>query len=152
MKTWERWSFGMLSLIVAVSGFAYFWMRYFVVSDDPFAVVNHPWQGGMMHVHVLSAPPLILIFGLILNSHIMKKLAALKVPNRRSGIASLATFGLMTATGYLLQVVSAEMWLKGLVAVHVASGAVFSVTYVAHLLISVRLTRTRPLAAVRDVA
>ena len=141
MKTWERWSFGVLSLVVAVTGFAYLWMKYALETGDPFAVVNHPWQPTMLHLHVLAAPALILLFGLILNSHILKKLGAYKKANRRSGLLSLGTFGGMTASGYLLQVASSETWLAALVILHVATGVVFSVTYVAHLLISVRLAR-----------
>jgi hypothetical protein len=150
VKPWERWTFGLLSLVVAVTGFAYFWMKYLVVNDDPFAVVNHPWQSTMLSLHVLASPPLILVFGIILNSHIMRKLRAPKPANRRSGLASLITFGTMIASGYLLQVATGESALRVLLIAHVASGVVFSVAYVAHLIISVRLARAW--AAVREVA
>jgi hypothetical protein len=150
VKPWERWTFGLLSLVVAVTGFAYFWMKYLVVNDDPFAVVNHPWQSTMLSLHVLASPPLILVFGIILNSHIMRKLRAPKPANRRSGVASLITFGTMIASGYLLQVATGESALRVLLIAHVASGVVFSVAYVAHLIISVRLARAW--AAVREVA
>jgi hypothetical protein len=150
VKPWERWTFGLLSLVVAVTGSAYFWMKYLVVNDDPFAVVNHPWQSTMLSLHVLASPPLILVFGIILNSHIMRKLRAPKPANRRSGVASLITFGTMIASGYLLQVATGESALRVLLIAHVASGVVFSVAYVAHLIISVRLARAW--AAVREVA
>ena len=39
MKRWERWTFNLLSLAIAVTGFAYLWMKYAMRSDDPFAVV-----------------------------------------------------------------------------------------------------------------
>jgi hypothetical protein len=150
VKPWERWTFGLLSLLVAVSGFAYFAMERLMVSDDPFAVVNHPWQPAMLTLHVLASPPLILMFGIVLNSHILRKLRVPRPANRRSGLTSLATFAVMVGSGYLLQVVTSETALRGLVAVHVASGAVFSFAYVAHLVISVRLARTWP--AAREVA
>lgn len=152
MKPWERWTFGLLSLLVAVTGFAYFGMKYLMQGDDPFAVVNHPWQPAMLHLHVLASPALILVFGIILNSHIMKKLRATTVPNRKSGLTSLATFGLMVGSGYLLQVVAHAGWLQVLVAIHVASGALFSVVYVAHLVVSVRLARAASWSKVREVA
>ena len=141
MKRWERWTFGLLSLAVALSGFAYFWMKYLMSNDDPFAVVNHPWQPLMLAAHVLASPPLLLVFGIILNSHILRKLGAAGVPNRRSGLTSLVCFFAMAASGYLLQVVTAEVALRWLLIVHVASGALFSVAYVAHLVVSVRLAR-----------
>lgn len=142
MKTWERWSFGILSLVVGVTGVAYLWMKYFVAHSDPMAVVNHPWQPAMLHLHLLGSPLLILVFGIILNSHIIKKLGNNRLPNRRTGLISLATFGTMTASGYGLQVATNDAWLSALVIVHVASGLLFGVAYVTHLLMS-RLASTR---------
>jgi hypothetical protein len=152
MKRWERWAFNLCSVAVAASGFLYFWMKYLVQSDDPFAVVNHPWQGPMLHLHVLASPPLVLIFGVLLNSHIMKKLRAPRMPNRRTGLASLATFAVMIGSGYLLQVATADAWLRALVVLHVGSGVVFTLTYGIHLAISVRLVRRPAAATIQEVA
>jgi hypothetical protein len=95
----------------------------------------------MLSAHVLASPPIVLMFGIILNSHIMRKIGAKGLPNRRSGLMSLACFAVMTATGYLLQVATTETLLRWLVIGHVASGSLFTASYVAHLVISVRLTR-----------
>ncbi len=152
MKRWERWTFNALSLVVAATGFAYLWMKYALQNDDPFAVINHPWQAGMLDLHVVASPAFILIFGIVFNSHVMKKLRATRLPNRRSGFVSLGTFAAMVVSGYLLQVSSNEEWLQALVVLHVASGAVFSIAYAIHLVISARLARTRPIPAVLEVA
>jgi len=153
MRPWERWTFNLAAAVVAVTGFAYFWMKYFVESADPFAVVNHPWEATMLHLHVIASPLLLLIFGIILNSHILKKLGASKMPNRTSGLASFGLFAVMIASGYLLQVSTDAGWLRALVAAHVGSGAAFSATYVVHLVISARLARRRPAASsIREVA
>jgi hypothetical protein len=153
VRPWERRAFNIAAFLVAASGFAYFWMKYFVQSDDPFAVVNHPWQGAMLTLHLLASPPLILLFGIILNSHIMRKLRAPRAANRTSGLLSFGTFATMVVTGYLLQVTMDERWLQALVAVHVASGALFSGAYAIHLFISSRLFRTRAAStAFREVA
>jgi len=152
MKRWERWTFNALSLAVAATGFVYLWMRYALQNDDPFAVVNHPWQTVMLDLHVVASPAFILMFGIVFNSHVMKKLRAPRLPNRRSGFVSLGTFAAMVVSGYLLQVSSNEAWLQALVVLHVASGAIFSVAYAIHLVLSVRLARTRPIPAVREVA
>jgi hypothetical protein len=152
MKRWERWAFNALSLAVAATGFAYLWMKYVLENNDPFAVVNHPWQAGMLDLHIVASPAFILIFGIVFNSHIMKKLRATGLPNRRSGFLSLGTFAAMIASGYLLQVSSSEAWLQALVVLHVGSGAVFSVVYAIHLVISARIARTRPIPAIREVA
>ena len=152
MKRWERWTFNALSLAVAATGFAYLWMKYAVQNDDPFAVVNHSWQTPILGLHVVASPALILIFGIVFNSHVMKKLSATRLPNRRSGFVSLGTFAAMVVSGYLLQVSSNEGWLTTLIVLHVTSGAVFSIVYAAHLVISARLARIRPQPAVREVA
>ncbi len=152
MKPWERWSFTLFALAVAASGFAYFWMKYLVQADDPFAVVNHPWQVTMLHLHVLASPPFVLMFGVILNSHIMKKLRAVRMPNRRTGLASFAMFAAMIVSGYMLQVATADAWLRALVIAHVASGVVFTMTYGIHLVISFRLVRRSAAAAIQEVA
>jgi hypothetical protein len=143
VKRWERWSINTLSLVVAATGFAYFWMKYLIAPSDPFAVVNHPWQSAMLNAHVVASPALILIFGIVFNSHVMKKLRAPRLPNRRSGWVSLLTFGTMVVSGYLLQIAVSEGALQALVALHVASGALFTLVYGAHLVITVRLARAR---------
>ena len=153
MKRWERWSFNLAALVVAVTGFAYLWMKYFVENPDPFAVVNHPWEAAMLHLHVLASPAFILVFGLILNSHVLKKLGAAKMPHRKSGLSSFGLFAAMACSGYLLQVATSEAWLQTLVIVHVGSGAAFALVYTAHLVLSTRLTRRPPAASsIREVA
>lgn len=150
MRRWERYTFNVLALVVAATGFVYFWMKYALESTDPFAVVNHPLQAVMLNLHVVASPAFVLMFGVVLNSHVMKKLRATKMPNRRSGYTSLVTFAAMVLSGYLLQIAVEPVWLQLLVAVHVATGTVFAVVYGAHLLISVKLARRQALA--REVA
>ena len=153
MKRWERWAFNLTAVLVAATGFVYFWMKNFVNNPDPFAVVNHPWEGAMLHLHVLASPAFILVFGIILNSHIIRKLGASRMPNRKSGLVSLVLFAAMVLSGYLLQVGTNAAWLRALVALHVGTGAAFSVTYVVHLIISARLARRRPsTSSIREVA
>jgi hypothetical protein len=144
MRRWERWSFNITALLVSATGFTYFWMKYLLVNEDPFAVVNHPWEAAMLSLHVLASPPFILLFGTILNSHVMKKLGATRIPNRTSGLISFGTFAAMVASGYVLQVATSESIRQALVIAHVGSGAVFTIAYAIHLIISVRLVRSRP--------
>jgi hypothetical protein len=153
VKPWERRSLHITTLVVAVTGFAYLWMKYFIDNPDPFAVVNHPWEAAMLQLHVLASPAFILVFGIVLNSHVIRKLGIAKLPNRRSGLLSFGLFAAMVVSGYLLQVVTSEMALRAIVWLHVGSGALFSVTYLVHLAISIRLTRRYIAGApVREVA
>ena len=153
MKRWERWTFNILALVVAVTGFAYCWMKYFVENPDPFAVVNHPWETAMLHLHVLASPAFILIFGLVLNSHVLRKLGITTLPNRKSGLLSFGLFAGMVCSGYLLQVLTNDSWLRAFVFVHVGCGALFSATYGFHLIVSARLGGRRHAASsIREVA
>lgn len=140
MIRWQKWSMHVLVTLVACTGVALFWMKYLMSTDDPFAIVNHPWQPWMLDLHVLAAPVLLFVFGLVFQSHISYKLSKSGLrANRRSGILSLATFALMSASGYALQVVTAESLSRLLLVAHLATGAVFAVSYGAHLLVTLRL-------------
>jgi hypothetical protein len=144
MKRWERIAFNGLGLVVAASGFAYLWMNYAMTTDDPFALVNHPWEPAMLSAHVLTSPAFVLAFGVLLNAHIVKQLRAWRRENRLSGLTSLGTFATMASTGYLLQITTTEALLTALVIVHIASSVIFTLAYVGHLIISLRLPHTRP--------
>ena len=139
MKRWERWSFNGLNIVVAITGLAYLYMKYVLPSDDPFAVVNHPWQSSMLSLHVVAAPFVVLLFGIVLRSHIIKKLISNSRPDRRTGWISLISFSTMALSGYLLQVATSFTWLNALVVFHIATSIVFIIGYGAHLVIGWRL-------------
>jgi hypothetical protein len=142
VKRWEKYGFTTLAALVTLTGLVYFWMKYMIRNDDPFAVVNHPMQPGMLDAHVLAAPAFLVLFGIIFNSHISGKLGR-RVPNRRSGLLALATVVVMTGSGYVLQVVTGERVRQVMLVAHILSGCVFAVAYVVHLAVSARLWRTQ---------
>jgi hypothetical protein len=139
----ERWLLSVLSLIVAASGAAYLWMKYFLVPSDPFAVVNHPWQPYMLDAHVLAAPALLIVFGVVWTSHVRGKLEGGRPYSRRSGLLSLWAFLIMAASGYVLQVLTNETARQVAVIAHVASGGLFTVAYGVHFVASLRRLRQR---------
>ncbi len=141
MKRWESWLSHISTLAVSISGLAYLWMKYFVENTDPFSVVNHPWQGTMLSLHVVSAPLFVFATGIIVNSHVGKKLRSGRPSNRKTGIASMVSLPLMIVSGYLLQVAATTGLLNAMLVVHLASSGLFLVTYVAHQLITFRLKR-----------
>lgn len=150
MTRWERWAFNVFTLAVTVSGGAYFVMKDLLPHDDPFAVINHPWQPTMLATHVVAAPCLILVFGIVLRSHILGQLLLNARPNRRTGWVSLASFAAMGLSGYLLQVVADPTWLRGLAVTHVATSLVFLAGYTTHLLIGWRLSHRSIASATMD--
>ena len=150
MRRWERWSFNTLNAAVAVTGVAYFYMKYLLATDDPFAVVNHPWQPSMLSLHVVAAPFLILFFGIVLRSHILQKLVSSHQPDRRTGWISLVSFTAMALSGYLLQVAGNLVWLSTLVVAHVTTSVVFFVGYGSHIIIGWRVLKAPGVAPARE--
>lgn len=139
MTTLEKWSLHALTLIVGATGIAYWAMQHLWVTDDPFAVVNHPWQPAMLAAHVLAAPLLILVFGVVYQSHIRPKVPNRAIPNRRSGLLALGTFGIMLLSGYALQVTTGAVLRQAMLVTHLASGVLFLGAYLVHQVISIRL-------------
>ncbi len=117
-------------------------MRYLLEADDPFSVINHPWQPAMLGVHLLTAPAVILLFGIVFQSHIARKLDSPDRTNRRSGWTSLLTFGVMASSGYLLQVVTSPLTVQLVWGLHLASSGAFVVGYTVHLVLGFNLLRT----------
>lgn len=152
MKPWQKYTFGGLTAVLAITGIVYFWMKYMMTTDDPFAVVNHPWQPMMLQVHILAAPAFLVVFGIIFNSHIGQKIGK-RIPNRRSGLLSLATLVLMTGSGYASQITTGETARQAWLVAHLGSGVVFTLAYVTHLAISMMLwTRERRAGRQRTAA
>jgi hypothetical protein len=133
MSRWEAWSFGALNLVLALTGGAYFYMKYVLRNEDPFAVVNHPWQPAVLAAHVVAAPLALVVFGVVLRSHILTKLAVNGRSGRWTGWTSLIGFSAMALSGYLLQVVASPTGLRVVMVTHVVTSVVFVLGYTAHL-------------------
>ena len=129
MSRLESWLLHLSTIILFLTGAAYFWMKYLMPAEDPFSVVNHPWQPAMLKLHLLAAPFLVFALGVIFHAHIAGKLHAGGNPRRRSGLASLWSFVPMVLSGCLLQVVSNPGIEKIALWLHWISGSLFAVTY-----------------------
>ena len=129
----ERWFLHASSFLVGGTGLVYAWMRYLAVAEDPYAVVNHAWQPGTQHLHVLVAPLLVFGFGLLWAAHIRRGLRSRGRIGWVSGVGA-ALLGLpMAASGYLLQVTVEEAWRTAWIVVHLVTSGLWLVAYVAHL-------------------
>ena len=151
MSRWQAWSSHVLTVLLAGSGIVFFVMKYMVTTDDPFAVVNHPLQPLMLDLHLLAAPVLIFLFGLMFESHIQKKLQSAGRVNRRTGIIAAITFGTMSISGYALQVSAIETLSRVALILHLVSSGVFGLSYAMHQLVNFRLWRARLRAGSRNL-
>ncbi len=115
------------SAAVAVSGLGFAWTKYLVQSDDPFAVVNHPWQTFFLKAHVLSAPVLVFVVGLLFSRHVSRHWRSPNPSGRRSGLVIVALLLPLVASGYLIQTMTDGRLVAWLVAVHLATGILYVV-------------------------
>lgn len=141
MNGWERRGLHGLVTVVSLSGAVYFWLKYGLEPVDPFAVINHPWQPVLLDLHLLSAPILLVWLGAVWRNHVTQKLRKGVTPNRRSGWLIVFTVPPMVLSGYLLQVLTDPLARQIMVAVHVGTGGLFALAYLAHGLVSLRLRR-----------
>jgi len=110
--------------------------------EDPFTLFRHPLQPWALDLHVLAAPLFLLAVGMILREHILARLAdARRRRGRRSGVLATWLLVPMIASGYLLQTVTSEWWRMVLLVTHLASGGLFLVTYLAHMVAAILAVR-----------
>jgi hypothetical protein len=143
MNRWQSWSLQITTVLVGLSGVLYLCMKYFMTTDDPFALVNHPMQGVMLDLHLFTAPLLIFCFGLMFEAHVQRKLRTGTPVNRKSGVVAAVTFGVMTLSGYALQVTASEAVGRAALVLHLLSSGVFLLSYLIHQAVNFRLWRAR---------
>jgi hypothetical protein len=122
------------NLLVGGTGLAYAVVLFFVEPVDEFAVVNHPAQPHLQHLHVLAAPLLVFALGAIWRSHAMASRRFRIAERWRSGNTLIGLAVPMMASGYLLQVAVAEGWRQTWSIVHLATAGLWAAVSVVHLL------------------
>lgn len=132
MTAFERWAVWSTSVATLVTGTVYLWMKYFLVTQDPLAVVNHPWQPYALKLHILVAPLLVFAVGMVALRHVWRHLKANSQAGRRSGLITLGVLGPMVVTGYLVQVITHQGWLQAMAISHIVTGLLFGLGLLVH--------------------
>jgi hypothetical protein len=132
VNRFERWAVWSTSVATFVTGLVYLWMKYVLVSADPFAVVNHPWQPLVLKLHILVSPLLVFSIGLVALRHVWRHVRSGTRDGRRTGLVTLLTFGPMILTGYLIQAITHESLLKGMALSHIGLGVLYGVGLLLH--------------------
>lgn len=143
MSTWFRWALHAGILAMTATGLAYFWMTDVLTVDDPFAVISHPSQPYLLKAHVLLAPALVFLFGILFEVHVrvaMRGDAA--VGQRASGWVAVGTLLVMIASGYALQVVTGDVARVLARWTHLVAGLAFPVAHAVHVIRALRSRRT----------
>lgn len=148
MKPLQRWTLLGGTVLVGLTGLVYAWMKYLLVPETEWAVINHPLQPWVLKAHIISAPILVFGIGAIFFDHLLRHLRSGIAPGRRSGIAVSLVLLPMILTGYLIQSVTHVGWLRAMVWGHVISSLLYLAFYGIHAwLMAVR--RAQRGAAVR---
>jgi len=119
--------------LTTLTGSAFALMKYFMKSDDEFAVINHPMQPWMLAAHVVLAPLLLFLLGWTFSNHMLPKLRFGDGRNRRTGLATMYLIAPMTLSAYLLQIATNDPLRQAMAAAHWVTSAVFVVGYGVHL-------------------
>jgi len=110
MKPVIRWVFHAANVLVAGSGVVLAVMIYLMEPTDRWSVVNHPWQPFVQHAHVLAAPLMVFVIGVLWAVHVTEKWQAGGPEGRKAGIVLAVMTLPMIASGYLLQVAVEPLW------------------------------------------
>ncbi len=132
MTTLERWLFWTGATAVTVTGAVYWWMKYLLTGSDPYSVVHHPLQPMFLKLHILVAPMLVFALGVFTVRHIWPQVVSDHPVARRSGLTTALVAGPMILTGYLIQALTDEGWLRVVAWVHIATGLVFAAGVLVH--------------------
>ena len=134
MTRGEAWCLHLSNLLVGGTGVVYGWMRYLAEPADPYAVVNHPLQPLVQHLHILVAPLLVFVAGVIFKYHVWARVRSGFKPRRRMGLTLALTLVPMVVSGYLLQTTGDPEWNYIWVWVHVTTSVLWILGYGIHLL------------------
>lgn len=138
MTRFEAWLLHGSNLLVGGTGLVYAWMCYLATPSDPFAVVNHPWQPTLQHLHVLVAPLLVFAVGLTFKAHAWRHFRTGVRRCRGTGLVLLGMLVPMAVSGYLIQTTVGAGWRQTWVVVHVATSLAWLAAYAGHLVTRAR--------------
>jgi len=124
------------TLSVGVTGLAYAAFKHLMANEDPFSAVNHPLQPWALSLHILAAPVLVFVTGLVFKDHVMAKYRNGTPPRAKgSGVFVLAVILPAILTGYLLPVLADDTPRRLTAWLHLGFGALLLLAYGAHLLL-----------------
>lgn len=143
MNRFQRRLLWWSTLLTALTGGVYAWMKHMMEPVDEWAVINHPLQPWVLKAHILVAPVMVFAVGLVTMSHIWPLLKSGLPRGRQTGIWTAATFGPLVLTGYLIQAITIPLPLAVVSWTHLALGVVVTAAFLGHRVAVGRRIRQR---------
>ncbi len=134
IRRYEARLLHLATVVVGGTGLVYGYMRYLMKPVDEFSVLSHPWQPHALHLHVLTAPALLFLVGLVWKRHVGDRWQLRTIGRRRTGRAIAVLMLPMTASAYLLQVSSSPAARQLWIVVHVVTSILWLIGYGLHQL------------------
>ena len=134
MMALERRGLHLATAAAALTGGVYGWFRYFGQRMGDFGPEPSPWQGFSQHFHVLAAPLLLFMLGVVIRGHLLIKLRNGQREGRRTGLVLGLLITPMVLAGYGIQVVTDPAWRLALAWIHGLSSLLFLALYLLHLI------------------
>ena len=122
------------TVLVGGSGLVLLWLREVLRPADEWAVVNHPWQPHVQHLHILAAPLLVFAVAMVWRQHVAPGLAGRRNGRSRTGWTLALAFAPMVISGALVQVAIDPTWRRAWSWTHVAASVLFVAATVLHTL------------------
>ena len=107
-------------------------MKYLLTSEDPYAVIHHPWQPAMLKAHILAAPVLVFALGVIFSRHVVARWKSGRRTGRSSGALIVAVAAPMVLSGYALQTLTSRTWVVAASWTHLTTGFLFLLGFALH--------------------
>ncbi|HSG49869.1 MAG TPA: hypothetical protein VLA43_18745 [Longimicrobiales bacterium] len=143
MNRFQRRLLWWSTLLTALTGGVYAYMKHLMAPMNEWAVINHPLQPWVLKAHILVAPVMVFAVGLVTMSHIWPLLRSGLPRGRQTGIWTAATFGPLVFTGYLIQAVTLPVLLAVVSWTHLGLGAVVTAAFLGHRVAVARGIRER---------
>jgi hypothetical protein len=150
MTRGQAWTVHLAAAGVGGTGLVYAWMRYLCVPEDELALVNHPLQPSVQHLHLWLAPLLVFGVGLLWSEHAWARVRSGFPVRRPTGLVLFAIFWPMVVSGVAVQVVADERARTIAVWSHVVSGVFWVLAYVLHMLTRRGKTGPSPASTARS--
>jgi hypothetical protein len=144
MKRWEAWINHAGWGLVAASGLAYGWLKYFAARPDPDSRLAHPLQPSVLAVHILAAPLAVFALGVVLRRHALARLTGGEAERRRTGLVMTLLAVPVILSGYVVQVLTGDAARRWTGWGHAALGLIYAVGYALHPLASRSLPDDAP--------